>query len=181
MAHSPYQGLGMDPPQPRPNFILTDTSGKSFSFGSTTSGHPTFLYFGYTSCPDVCPTTMADVRSAISALPVAKQRGVDVVFVSTDVVNDTASVVKEWLTNFSKGNAAHFVGLRGDRQNVDTAQVLAHVTPAEDDGHTHSAQVLLFGANDYAPVEFLQSNTEDAEMAHDLKIVVDADATPSAH
>jgi cytochrome oxidase Cu insertion factor (SCO1/SenC/PrrC family) len=106
---------------------------------------------------------------------------VDVVFVSTDVVNDTASVIREWLTNFSRDSAAHFIGLRGNRRDVDTAQVLAHVTPAEDDGHTHSAQVLLFGANDYAPVEFLQSNTESAEMAHDVKVIVDADSQTTSH
>jgi protein SCO1/2 len=161
--------------------MLTDTSGKSVPFGSTTSGHPTFLYFGYTSCPDVCPTTMADIRNAISTLPVAQQRAVDVVFVSTDVANDTASIIRQWLTNFSRDNAAHFIGLRGNRRGVDTAQVQARVTPAEDDGHTHSAQVLLFGANDYAPVEFLQSNTEAAEMTHDLKVIVDADSQTASH
>jgi hypothetical protein len=63
-----YQGFGLVPPQPRPSFTLADTDGKRFSF-SQTAGRPTLLYFGYTRCPDVCPTTMADVAQALQAVP----------------------------------------------------------------------------------------------------------------
>ena len=59
-----YQGFGLSPAQPRPAFTLTDTTGRPFSFGTATAGRPTFLYFGYTHCPDVCPTTMADIGTS---------------------------------------------------------------------------------------------------------------------
>src|SRR5438094_196913 len=55
---STYQGLGLTPPQPRPQFSLTDTAGRQFRFGTETAGKPTLLFFGYTNCPDVCPTTL---------------------------------------------------------------------------------------------------------------------------
>src|SRR4051812_20650406 len=49
----------------RPSFRLVDTSGAPYDFFHRTSGHVTFLYFGYTHCPDECPTSMADVAAAL--------------------------------------------------------------------------------------------------------------------
>jgi protein SCO1 len=167
----PYAGAGLDPAQPRPAFTLTDTAGQQFAFGTETAGHPTLLYFGYTNCPDVCPETMTDVRIALTALPVALQKETDVVFVSTDVKHDTAPVISEWLGNFSDGTSAHFIGLRGTQTQIDTAQAAAHITLAEDDGQTHSAQVLLYGVDNYARVTFLQSTTEAQQIQHDLPLV----------
>src|SRR5437764_10334723 len=82
-GNSVYQGFELTPAQPRPVFVLTDSHGKRFSF-SQTSGHPTFLFFGYTNCPDVCPTTMADIRIALSHVPRALQAQTYVAFVTTD-------------------------------------------------------------------------------------------------
>ena len=82
---SAYQGFGLIPPQPRPSFTLTDTSGTGYAFGRATAGKPTLLYFGYTHCPDVCPTTMADIGQALRQLPTDIQRRTQVVFVTTDV------------------------------------------------------------------------------------------------
>jgi protein SCO1/2 len=63
------------------------------------------------------------------------------------------------------------VGLRGTQAQIDAAQAAAHITLATDGGQTHSAQVLLYGPDDYAHVTFLQSTTEQQAMAHDLSIV----------
>ncbi|MEO6885564.1 MAG: SCO family protein [Jatrophihabitantaceae bacterium] len=170
----PYQGTGLDPAQPRPSFTLTDTAGKSFAFGSRTAGRPTLLYFGYTNCPDVCPTTMADIQLALQKLPVTLQEKVDVVFVTTDVKHDTAAVLTKWLSNFSAGVHATFVGLRGTQAQIDTAQASAHIFLAEDGGQTHSTQVLLYGPDDYAHVSFIYSGgtgAETGQIAHDLPVV----------
>lgn len=167
---SGFQGVGLTPPQPRPSFTLTDTAGKTFAFGARTAGHPTLVYFGYTNCPDVCPETMADVHQALSTVPRALQERIYVVFVSTDVKRDTAAVITRWLSNFSVGVSAKFVGLRGTQAQIDAAQAAAHITLAEDDGQTHSAQVLLFGADDYARVTYLQSTNEAQLIAHDLPL-----------
>jgi protein SCO1/2 len=166
-----YAGAGLTPPQPRPSFTLTDTAGKPFAFGTQTAGHPTFLYFGYTNCPDVCPATMADIAIALSRVPAAIARDTYVVFVTTDIKHDTAPVIKQWLANFSHGSRATWVGLRGSQAQIDAAQAAAHITLATDAGQTHSAQALLYGPDDYAHVTFLQSNSERQAIEHDLPII----------
>ena len=169
-----YQGFGLDTPRPRPSFTLTDTHGKPFAFGTQTAGHPTLLFFGYTNCPDVCPTTMADIHNALLKVPAAVQKQTYVVFVSTDVKRDTGPVLTQWLHNFDGGVAATFVGLRGTQAQIDAAQAAAHILVAEDGGQTHSTQVLLYGPDDYARVSYVYSGgdgNEAAQMAHDLPIV----------
>jgi protein SCO1/2 len=166
-----YQGVGLDPAQPRPSFTLTDTTGKPFSFGERTAGHPTLLYFGYTTCPDVCPATMADISLALKSLPAALQRETDVVFVSTDVKHDTGPIITQWLSNFAPNTTATFTGLRGTQAQIDAAQTAAHVIVAQDGGQTHSAEVLLYGSDDYARVSYPQSANEQLQIAHDLPLV----------
>jgi protein SCO1/2 len=168
-----YLGLGLTPPQPRPQFTLTDTAGKTFKFGTETAGKPTLLFFGYTRCPDVCPTTLADIGNALRSVPEAVRAVTQVVFVTTDVKRDTAPVLKRYLAKFDPGLPNRFIGLRGTQTAIDAAQVAAHVTLAEDEGQTHSSEVLLYGSDDYARVAFLQSNNESAQVAHDLPLVAD--------
>ena len=166
-----YQGFGLIPPQPRPSFTLTDTSGKAYTFGRTTAGKPTLLYFGYTHCPDVCPTTMADIGQALRKLPTGIQRRTQVVFVTTDVKRDTGPVMAAWLAHFDTDLPHQFVGLTGTQAQIDAAQAAAHVQLAEDEGQQHSAQVLLYGSDDYARVQYLQSTNEADQIAHDLPLV----------
>ncbi|HEX2904800.1 MAG TPA: SCO family protein [Jatrophihabitans sp.] len=163
-----YSGVGLTPPQPRPQFTLTDQAGKTYKFGSETAGKPTLLYFGYTHCPDVCPTTLADIAQALQAVPAAVRDKTQVVFVTTDVKRDTPAVLKSYLSQFDAGLPNPFIGLTGSQTQIDAAQVAAHVALAEDDGQTHAAQVLLYGPDDYARVSFLQSTDETAQITHDL-------------
>ena len=166
-----YQGFGLVPPQPRPSFTLTDTSGKSYAFGRVTAGKPTLLYFGYTHCPDVCPTTMADIGQALRTVPSDVQRRTQVVFVTTDVKRDTGPVMAAWLAHFDTDLPNRFVGLTGTQAQIDAAQAAAHVQLAEDEGQQHSAEVLLYGSDDYARVQYLQSTNEADQMGHDLPLV----------
>jgi protein SCO1/2 len=166
----PYQGFGLVPPLPRPSFTLTDTSGKRFSF-SQTAGHATLLYFGYTHCPDVCPTTMADIAQAVAAQPATVRSKTDVVFVTTDVKRDNRHVIAAWLRHFDTDLPNKFIGLTGTQAQIDAAQAAAHVVLAEDGGQTHAADVLLYGADDYAHVKYLQSDNESDQIAHDLPLV----------
>jgi protein SCO1/2 len=64
-----------------------------------------------------------------------------------------------------------YIGLNGTQAEIDAAQVASHVTLAEDGGQTHSAEVLLYGSDDYARVSFLQSTNESGQIAHDLQLV----------
>jgi protein SCO1/2 len=165
-----YQGFGLMPPLPRPSFTLIDTSGKRFSF-SQTAGRPTLLYFGYTHCPDVCPTTMADIAQAVAGAPGAVRAKTQVVFVTTDVKRDTGPVIAAWLRHFDSGLPNRFVGLTGSQAQIDAAQAAAHVQLAEDDGALHAADVLLYGADDYAHVKYLQSDNEAEQIGRDLPLV----------
>lgn len=167
----PYMGFGLNPPQPRPTFTLTDAAGGTFSFGLRTAGHPTLLYFGYTTCPDICPETMADISLALKAQSQQIQRETYVVFVSTDVKHDTSAIINRWLHNFSPNTTATFVGLRGTQAQIDAAQTAAHVTLATDGGQSHATTVLFFGPDDYARVAYVQSTNEEQEIAHDVPLV----------
>jgi protein SCO1/2 len=165
-----YQGFGLLPPLPRPSFTLTDTSGKKFSF-SQTAGRPTVLYFGYTNCPDICPTTMADIAQAVAQVPPAVRAKTDVVFVTTDIKHDTGPVIAAWLRHFDTALPNRFIGLTGSQGQIDAAQAAAHVNLAEDGGQTHATDVLLYGADDYAHVKYLQSDNEADQIAHDLPLI----------
>ena len=172
-AGGKYDGFGLTPPQPRPNFVLTDEAGKSYSFGQRTQGKPTLLFFGYTHCPDDCPTTMADIHLALQEVPAAVRAKTLVVFVTTDPARDTGARIKKWLSQFQGGvPTANWIGLRGTRAELDAAQAAAHVTIAQDNGETHSLSVLLYGPDDYAHVSFALTDTERQQMVHDLPMVV---------
>jgi protein SCO1/2 len=166
-----YDGAGLIPAQPRPNFQLTDTKGRPFAFGQQTAGHPTLVFFGYTHCPDECPTTMADIRLALREVPANIAKNTYVVFVTTDVKRDTGHRLGTWLSQFAVGTKATWVGLRGTQAQINAAQAAAHVSLATDKGETHSLEVLLFGPDDYAHVAFLLSKEESKQIAHDLAIV----------
>lgn len=166
-----YEGAGLIPARPRPAFTLTDQDGQSFDFATQTQGHPTLLFFGYTHCPDECPETMADAALALSKQPPALQQKTYVVFVTTDVKQDNPARLKSWLSTYAKGTQAHWIGLTGTQEQIDAAQSAAHITLAEDNGETHSTQLLLYGPDDYARVSFLRTDQEADQIAHDLPMV----------
>src|SRR6516225_5749683 len=69
-AGSPkLEGLLPDPLPQKPRFTLTDTAGRPFAFAKATRGKLTYLYFGYTHCPNACPTTMTDLSFALRQQP----------------------------------------------------------------------------------------------------------------
>ena len=155
-----YAGtLLIDPPVPRPALVLPDTAGRPYDLRADTDG-VIVLFFGYTQCPDVCPTTMADLALARRALPEEDQERVTVVFVSEDPATDTPAVVRAWLDRFDED----FVGLiGGDARSQQVLDELhlprteAHVDPPGTPSHEHgelehSGVVYLFGPGDRAAV-----------------------------
>jgi protein SCO1 len=168
-----YAGLDLPEPYRRPSFTLTDTTGAAYDFSAATSGRPTLLFFGYTNCPDVCPTTMADVAVALRGLEPALVERVQMVFVTTDPATDTPEVLGEYLGRFDADLATSFVGLTGDQDTIDQAQLSAGVPLAEDQGRLHSTMLLLYGGDDEAHVAFDAENTAD-DIAADLRQVAGA-------
>jgi protein SCO1 len=165
-----YDGVNLPTPYQRPSFTLTDTTGASYDFTTATKGKPTLLFFGYTNCPDVCPTTMADISVALRNVGKALAQQVQVVFVTTDPKRDTTARLAQWLGNFDADLPTKFIGLTGDESQLEQAQLSAGVPVAEEDGQTHSALLLLYGADDKAHVAFDSGNSPQ-DIAHDLKLV----------
>jgi protein SCO1/2 len=166
-----YAGIDLPEPYQRPTFTLTDTAGESYDFAAETGGRPTLLFFGYTQCPDVCPATMADVAVALRKTDPALAEQVQVVFVTTDPATDEPAVLGEYLDRFDADLPTQFVGLTGDQDLIDQAQLAAGVPLAEDDGRMHSSLLLLYGTDDEAPVAFDTGNTPQ-DIAADLDAVI---------
>ena len=130
-----------DPPQPAPTLRLTDQDGRSFDL-TTLRGSPVFVYFGYTHCPDVCPTTLADIRAAITAAGIPAK----VVFVTIDPARDTPAKMKQYVDFYASG----FIGLSGSDADIATAAkawaVGYSAEPADSNGNyamTHTTQSYL--------------------------------------
>jgi len=166
-----FRGLELATPLARPEFTLTDGSGQPYDFLTATAGTPTFLFFGYTTCPDICPTTMADVAVAIRELPADVAQDVQVVFVTTDPATDTGPVLTEFLDHFDTDLPNGFIGLTGTVADVEAAQRAARVTVAMDMGRSHSAQLQLYGPDDLARVVYVGGSSPD-DIVHDLPLLM---------
>ncbi len=109
-----FNGVALDPPEPAPVLRLTDSSGAPFDLGSQ-RGTVVLVFFGYTHCPDICPTTLVDWRRAADSLGADAKR-VRFVFVSVDPERDTPAIVQRYAARF----APAFIGLTGTRAQVDS-------------------------------------------------------------
>lgn len=121
-----WHGVEPDPVPSRPSFTLTTTEGERYDFAARTGGRPTLLYFGYTDCPDECPTAMADISAALRATPADLREDVQVVFVTTDPARDDPRRLRSWLDQFSRD----YIGLVGTQAEVDAAQRATGLKPA---------------------------------------------------
>ena len=97
-----------EPFPPAPRIELTRGNGASFRL-SEMRGNVVLLFFGYTSCPDVCPTTMAELKQALEALDENDAKQVRVLFVTVDPERDTPERVQAYVDHFNP----NFIGLSG--------------------------------------------------------------------
>ncbi|HEV7207907.1 MAG TPA: SCO family protein [Mycobacteriales bacterium] len=171
---SRYRGDELSTPVPLPAVTLTDTAGKPLNLQTAVKGDVAIVYFGYTNCPDVCPTTMADLGNAIRKLPSAEQQRVQVAFITTDPQHDTPARLRSWLDNFDAGLPHPFLGLGGSLATVQaTAKKFGVVAenPQTDNGKvtdTHGAQVIAFSPpNEQAHLVWLPG-TKVSDYTHDL-------------
>jgi protein SCO1/2 len=151
-----WHGALLAEPQPRPEFTLTDTAGQPYDFATETAGQLTMLFFGYTSCPDVCPIHMATLSAALD------QPGMPdpvVVFVTTDPVRDTPERLRSWLDNFG----TDFVGLTGTPEQIaaaeDAAGIARSIVPASATGGGdyevgHAAQIIAYTPDDRSHLQY---------------------------
>lgn len=104
-------------PYDLPAVTLTDQDGAPFELRARAAGKVTLLYFGYTSCPDVCPITMARVGRSLAMLEPEERARILPVFISLDAERDTPERVRDWV------GALHpdIVGLTGPQERLDAA------------------------------------------------------------
>lgn len=172
-------GTVLDTPFAKPALVLTDNHGKRFDLVKQTTGDPMLLYFGYTHCPDVCPTTMSDIALAKSELPKAEQAELKVVFVSSDPARDTPARLNAWLGAIDKS----FIGLTGNFATIQAAARSVGVgidrPVKEKDGSvtvTHGAEVLAFWPKDDKAHVLYMSGTTSKQYAHDLPRIIRSEA-----
>jgi protein SCO1/2 len=157
---------------PRPDFILSKTDGAPFDFRPETRGTLTFLFFGYTNCPDVCPLHMQNLAHALHGLPAETARRVKVVFVTTDPERDTPERLRSWLAKFD----STWVGLTGSPAAIAASQGALGMPPAVREGEipggggygmTHGAQLWAFTPDDSAHVVY-PWGIQQADLAADI-------------
>lgn len=150
-------------------FTLTDSKTGGVVNAHDFRGKVVLLYFGYTHCPDVCPTTLADLAAALRELG-ARARDVRVLFVSVDPARDSAAVLKEYAAAFGP----EVIGLRGDSEELHRLTRRYRVTYGygRPDAHgdyevSHSSAVYVFDTR--GEVRLLARPTDrPADLAHDL-------------
>ncbi|MEQ1768793.1 MAG: SCO family protein [Devosia sp.] len=129
-------------------FSLTRADGGTFT-NADLKGTPTMMFFGYTSCPDVCPTTMADMLKWRTDTGIGYDK-LRTVFVTVDPERDTAQMLKDYIGAFDPG----ITGLVGDAVQTETIKKIFGVVgdKAEQDATgfylvNHTASVFLIGAD----------------------------------
>lgn len=102
-----------EPYPPAPEFELTRANGESFRL-SDERDKIILLFFGYTSCPDVCPTTLAELNAALYKIG-EKADSVQVVLVSVDPERDSPQKIQEYVARFNSS----FIGLSGSQKELE--------------------------------------------------------------
>lgn len=152
-----YAGALIDPPIERPSLDLTTTDGQPYDFAEATRGELALLFFGYTSCPDICPVHLGILARSLEQLTGA---GADatVVFVGTDPARDTPERTRAFLDQFDED----FVGLVGDPEALDGALAemglppMTYTEPDEDGDYAavHPSQIYVFTPDDQAHIVY---------------------------
>lgn len=151
---------------------LTDHTGKLTSINDF-QGKVVVLFFGYTHCPDVCPTTMSDLKKTMQLLG-EQSNEVQVLFVTVDPERDSQEVLAQFVPGFDK----RFIGLRGTMAEVaanlaEYKVYAAKVAEPGKSGYTmdHSAGLYVFDKTG-APRVYLGYGEKPENIAHDLRLLL---------
>ena len=144
------------------DFTLTDHNGKALSFSSL-RGEPALVFFGFTHCANVCPTTLARLKSLHAARGGALKRA-HIVLVSVDGERDTPAALKAYLEPLSRD----FIGLTGDPRATSKiaaqfAAVFFKEPPGKDGNYNvmHSTQVFAVDKAGRLRASFVDASIED--------------------
>ncbi|MCY1268039.1 hypothetical protein D3C76_877440 [compost metagenome] len=156
--------------QPRnvPSLQFQDQDGKPFDTASL-KGRWNLLFFGYTFCPDVCPTTLAQLRELEGKLPPDVRAQLQVVLVSVDPHRDTPQRLKEYLGFFNAG----FQGITGSDENIQklaNALSIPYIPPdTSKPNYTvdHSGNLVVIGP-DGMQLGFIRAPLNNAKLSAQL-------------
>ena len=149
-------------------FQLTDQAGQTVT-EKNLQGKPTLIFFGFTHCPDVCPTSLFEISEVLRAMGKDADR-VNAYFISVDPERDTAGAMKDYLSSFDP----HLKGLSGDTDAVAKVisgfRVYAKKVPLKDGDYTmdHTALIYLMDRDGKFVAPFNLKRTPE-EAAKDLK------------
>lgn len=168
-----FHGAILQSPKPAHDFTLINHYGQDTSL-SDYDGKVVLLYFGYTACPDVCPTTLAEIKKATELLG-ERADEVQTIMVTVDPERDTVEIMAEYLAHFHPS----FLGMIGTPDEVaqiatyygiffqkqETDSVLGYLVD-------HTATVMLVDQDGYLRLIF-PYGTEGSEIAEDITYVLD--------
>ena len=149
-------------------FKLTDQNGKPIT-DADMKGHPFLVFFGFTHCPDICPTTLFDVSEVFRSLG-SDAKDVRALFITVDPERDTPAVLKDYLSSFDP----RIVGVTGDDASIKAAEkayrVYAKKVPLDGGSYTmdHTAIVYLMNKDGHFVAPFSLKRRPE-ESAADLK------------
>lgn len=167
-------------------FVATDITGADFAQTLSLTDHTgkprtlidfkgkvVALFFGYTHCPDVCPTTMADLKQAMKLLG-SRSDELQVLFVTLDPERDTQEVLAQFVPSFDK----RFIGLRGNEQEtaITTANFKIYAKKVEAQGRggytvDHSAGMYVFDKAGKIRL-YIDYGQKPADIASDIKRIL---------
>jgi len=149
-------------------FQLSDQSGQAVTEKSL-QGKPTLIFFGFTHCPDVCPTSLFEISEVLRAMGPDVDK-VNAYFVSVDPERDTPAAMKDYLSSFDP----HLKGLTGSpdalAKVISSYRVYAKKVPLKDGDYTmdHTALIYLMDRNGRFVAPFNMKRKPE-EAAADLK------------
>jgi protein SCO1/2 len=169
-----FRGTAFVEPYPVASEIeLTRSDGSRFRL-SELRGDIVLLFFGYTSCPDVCPATLAELRQALSELDAEEALRIKVVFVTVDPQRDSPERVQEYVEQFDPA----FIGLSGtqaDLEKIWSAYAIYREITNEQSAAgyivNHTARVNMIDPQGNLRVSF-SFDTPVENIVHDLKLML---------
>jgi len=163
-----YHGLLLEPATPVADFALTGPEGRPVRL-SDFRGKVTVLYFGYTYCPDVCPTTLAELARALQRVG-RRADQVQVIMITVDPERDTPEILARYLAHFD----ARFLGLSGTAAEIAAAATPLGIYFAKHEGTAatgylvdHTATVAVIDRDGYLRLVF-PFGTPGEDIASDL-------------
>ncbi|MBO9417933.1 SCO family protein [Labrenzia sp. R4_2] len=158
-------------------FELVSGNGETVT-DQTLAGKPTVMFFGFTYCPDVCPTTLSELQGWIEALGPDADK-LNYAFVSVDPERDTPDVMRDYVGAFDD----RILALTGSRENIDSMlkayRVYAKRVPLDDGDYTmdHSAAVYLMNADNKFVGTIAYGEVEETALAKLKRLIENAPAS----